>query len=79
VSAPTQSEIILYSAEWCGAYKNAKRYLSRNGIAYEERNADSPHHTNELAQKTGRRSIPVIDVDGRMFTGFDPDAYDSLL
>jgi glutaredoxin len=77
-SAPS-SEIILYSAEWCGACKKAKRYLSRNGVDYEERNVDMPRYADELVQKTGRRSIPVIDVDGRVFTGFDPGAYDRLI
>jgi glutaredoxin len=78
-SAAPESEILLYSAEWCGACKKAKRYLSRNGIDYDERNVDTRRYADELVEKTGRRSIPVIDVDGRVFTGFDPGAYDSLI
>jgi len=75
----TATEIVLYSAEWCGACKKAKRYLSRNGVDYEERNVDTKRWAKELVQKTGRRSIPVIDVEGRVFTGFDPGAYDDLI
>ncbi len=76
---PPTREIILYSAEWCGACKKAKRYLSRNGIDYDERDVDTRRYADELVQKTGRRSIPVLDVDGRVFTGFDPSAYDRLI
>lgn len=77
-ATPPGSEIILYSAEWCGACKKAKRYLARNDVAYDERDVDNPSIADELMRKTGRRSIPVLDVDGRVYTGFSPGAYDDL-
>jgi len=71
--------IVLYSAEWCGACKKAKRYLSKRGIEYEERDIDQPRWAEELLDKTGRRAIPVIDVRGRILTGFNAGGYDALL
>jgi glutaredoxin len=71
--------IVLYSAEWCGACKKAKRYLARRGVDYEERDVDNPHHAQELLRRTGQRGIPVIDVGGRILTGFSSGSYDSLL
>jgi len=76
-SAP--SGIVLYSAEWCGACKKAKRYLSKKGVDYEERDVDDPHYAQELLGKTGQRGIPVIDVGGRILTGFSSRSYDALL
>lgn len=73
------SQIVLYSAEWCGACRKAKRYLSRRGIDYEIRDVDDPHHAAELKRRTGSRAVPVIDIDGRMLTGFSASAYDALI
>ena len=71
--------VVLYSATWCGACRKAKRYLDRNGIAYEERDVDNPHHAEELVRKTGQRGIPVLEVRGRIMTGFSEQGYDQLI
>jgi glutaredoxin len=74
-----RSDIILYSAEWCGACRKAKRYLDGQGIAYDERDVDIPANAAELVEKTGARAIPVIDVGGRILTGFNAAGYDRLI
>jgi glutaredoxin len=71
--------IVLYSADWCGACTKAKRYLARRGTAYEERNVDNPKVAQKLFELTGGRGIPVIDVGGRVLTGFSAASYDRLL
>jgi glutaredoxin 3 len=71
--------IIVYYADWCGACRKAKRYLNDKGVAFEIRNVDDPAVAAELRSKTGARSIPVIDVDGRILTGFSPSALDALI
>jgi glutaredoxin len=71
--------VVLYSATWCGACRKAKRYLDRQGIAYEERDVDNPHHAAELVRKTGQRGIPVLEVRGRIMTGFSEQGYDRLI
>ncbi len=72
-------QIILYSADWCGACRKAKRYLDGKGIAYDERNVDVPSVQQELLGKTGQRGVPVIDVEGRIVTGFSAETYDDLV
>ena len=74
-----QPRIIVYYADWCGACRKAKRYLSEKGVRFEIRNVDNPAVAAELRSKTGARSIPVIDVDGRILTGFSPQALDQLI
>jgi glutaredoxin len=78
-SAGGGSGIVLYSADWCGACRKAKRHLDGRGIRYEERNVDEPRFAAELLEKTGQRAIPVIDVGGRILTGFNPAGYDRLI
>jgi len=72
-------KIVLYSADWCGYCRKAKRYLARRGVDYEVRDVDESRYADELKRKTGSRSIPVIDVDGRMLTGFSSASYDKLI
>ena len=72
-------KIVLYSADWCGFCRKAKRYLARRGVDHEVRDVDDPRYAEELKRKTGSRSIPVIDVDGRVLTGFSASSYDKLI
>jgi len=74
-----QPLVIVYYADWCPACRKAKAYLNRKGVPFQLRNVDNPAAKQELVRKTGRRSIPVIDVDGRILTGFSPQAIDALL
>ena len=74
-----QPPIIVYYADWCGACRKAKRYLTQKGVDFEIRNVDNPSVAAELRSKTGARSIPVIDVGGRILTGFSPAALDALI
>jgi glutaredoxin len=80
---PTQAElqaaysatpIVIYSASWCGVCRQAKRFLSENGLHYREIDADEiPGTWDEIERMTGRRGVPVIIVDGeRTPSGLSP-------
>lgn len=72
--------IIVYSADWCGFCHEAKRYLSRIGINFEERNVETdPKFMNEAVEKSGQRGIPVIDIDGQIIVGFDRPRIDAAI
>lgn len=73
-----RARIVLYSAEWCGWCKKAKRHLDRQGVDYEVRDIDRPQNLEELVAKTGQKGIPVLDVGGKVVKGFSPDRYDEL-
>jgi glutaredoxin len=73
------AKIILYSADWCGWCKKAKIHLDGQGINYEVRDIDRPQNLQELVSKTGQKGIPVLDVGGKVVTGFSPARYDELI
>jgi len=79
VAAHMPGRVVLYSADWCGWCRKAKRHLDGMGINYEIRDIDIPENLNDLVAKTGQKGIPVLDVGGRIVTGFAPDQYEQLL
>jgi glutaredoxin len=78
-TAATGPEVVIYAADWCGACRKAKAYMDRKGIRYQERNVDQPGPRKELLEKSGGRSIPVIEVNGRIMKGFNPQRLEQMI
>jgi glutaredoxin len=76
--AATRS-VVLYSADWCGYCRKAKRHLEDRGVPYELRDVDIPAAKEELLARTGGKGIPVLDLDGRILRGYSRGSYDDLL
>jgi glutaredoxin len=76
---------IVYGAEWCGPCHQAKDYLEGRGVAVTFYDIEKePKRAAEMQKKlrdAGRRggNIPVIDVGGQIFVGFNPRAVDKAL
>ena len=52
----------------------AKEFLKENNIPFEEYDvAADLERRKEMMQKTGQMGVPVIDVDGSVFVGFDKE------
>ncbi len=72
-------EVVIYSADWCGACRRAKRYMQDEGIDFIERNVDERQWKEEMIAKAGPGGIPVFDVDGQILRGFSPSRLDELI
>lgn len=77
---------VVYGAEWCGACREAERYLKRKGIKVLEKDVDqSPAVQAELRTKLSKAgmpatsSIPIIDIGGKLIVGFSQPAVDAAL
>lgn len=77
---------VVYGAEWCGACKQAERYLKGKGIKVLEKDVDqSPAVQAELRAKLTKAgmpatsSIPIIDIGGKLIVGFSQQAVDAAL
>jgi glutaredoxin-like YruB-family protein len=81
--APTpaaQHDVVLYSTSWCPWCRKARAWLDARGVRYEDRDIEAdPEFANELLRKSGGRSVPVFDIDGRIVRGFDPATLQRLL
>jgi mycoredoxin len=71
------SEITVYSTFWCCDCRRAKQFLRERGIRFREVNIDESPEAEQIVLKAnkGKRVIPTIEVEGRLFSlsPFDPN------
>ena len=66
------ANIIMYSTPSCVYCKMAKDYFTKNNLAYKEFNVvEDEKAREEMVAKSHQLGVPVIDVDGEIFVGFD--------
>ena len=72
--------IKIYSTSWCPACIKAKKYLDMKGIEFQEINvADKHEDRNEVQEVSGQRTVPVLDINGKVIVGFDKKSIDEAL
>jgi len=76
----SDSNIIIYGAEWCAFCHTAMQYLDGKGVKYKYIDVDQdPKAGLEAVNKSGQRGIPVIDLAGDIIIGFDRPKIDASL
>ena len=67
----TASRVQVFTSDICGYCRAAKRLLSARGIAFDEVNVSRVQGAREaLVERTGWRTVPVIEVDGELVGGY---------
>ena len=87
--AANRKPVVMFSAEWCGACKQAAKWLRSNQIPFQERDIEKdPSARGDLsaaARKAGLNpksvagSVPVFVVGGKVLKGFQPKAIQAAL
>ena len=76
----SKKRVIVYTTPACPFCGNLKTYLEEKGIEYEEYDVSKDQERlKEMLKKTGRGSVPVIDIEGRVIVGFDPERIEKAL
>jgi glutaredoxin len=66
-------ELIVYSAQWCRDCREAKRFLAKHKIPYQEIDIErTPGAAAEIIARTGKRAIPQFVVDGTWVQPYRP-------
>jgi len=66
------ANVTIYSTPTCVYCKMAKDFFAKNSVQYKEFNvATDLKAREEMVKKSGQLGVPVIDVDGEIFIGFD--------
>lgn len=64
--------VIIYSTPTCGYCNVAKKYFKENNIQFIDHNVMiNPQKAQEMVNKSGQRSVPVIDINGKIIVGFN--------
>jgi len=71
-------EVVLYSAEWCGYCKQARRYFTDNGIRFTEYDVEKSAKGQRDFKKLRAKGVPVILVGDRRLNGFSANAFRQL-
>lgn len=73
-------KVIVYSTPVCPYCDFAKQFLKENNIDFEVIDVSKDQDkAQEMIQKSGQMSVPVIDVDGKIVVGFNKAKLKELL
>jgi len=65
-------KITVYSIPTCVYCKMLKKFLKDHNISYEERDvAGDLKAREEMMRESHQMGVPVIDIDGEIFVGFN--------
>ncbi len=66
-------QILVYSAPWCADCREAKRFLDKHAIPYQEINIEvTPGAADAVIRNTGKRAIPQFVIDGKWVQPYRP-------
>lgn len=66
------AEVKIYTTQWCGYCRAAKALLREKGVDYEEIDLTGNRTGRaELAERTGKTTVPQIFINGVGVGGFD--------
>ena len=83
-ASPTAAgaKVTLYSTEWCGACKTARKWFKSQGIPFVERDLEKDSGAVESLKESARKagmhpssvlgSVPIIVAGKQVLKGFDP-------
>lgn len=70
----------IYSTPTCVYCKLAKDYFKAKNVSYTEFNvAEDDARREEMLQKSGQMGVPVIDIGGEIFVGFNKPEIEAAL
>lgn len=73
-------KVIVYSTPTCPYCVYAKDFFKENDIPFEDIDVTKDSsQAQEMVRKSGQMGVPVVDIDGNILVGFQPEAFEQLL
>ncbi len=73
-----KDKVVMYSAEWCGVCKKAKKYFRANNIPYKDYDIEKSSKGRKDYKKLGAKGVPVILVGKKRLNGFSAATFESI-
>ena len=75
-----RANVVVYTAPWCGWCRKTLAWLDARGVSYQNKDIESDdRYRQELLRKTGRTSIPYVEIGDGRIAGFSPGEMTRLL
>ena len=68
----------MYSTDWCGYCKKARKYFGRNGISFTDYDIEKDAEARKRYQEIGAAGVPVILVGNKRMNGFSEGAFERI-
>jgi mycoredoxin len=66
-------QLIVYSSFWCPDCREAKRFLAKHNIPFQEIDIEFiPGAAEEVIEHTGKRAVPQFVIDGEWVQPYRP-------
>jgi len=76
----TGPEVVVYTTSWCGWCRKTLAFLDARGVRYVNKDIEANDwNRDELIEKTGRTSIPVVEINGEIIRGYNAARMEQLL
>jgi len=73
-------EVVVYTTAWCGWCRKTLAFLDERGVRYVNKDIEADEaNRQELIEKTGRTSIPVVEIGGELIRGYNAARMEQLL
>ena len=74
------NSVIVYVTSWCPACRMTTDYLKDKKIPFVVKDVErNEQYMKEMVKKVGGyRGVPVLDINGRILLGFNPQVLDQL-
>jgi len=74
------AKIKIYSTPSCVYCKMAREFFEKHGVEYEDHDvAANEVALKEMIEKSHQMGVPVIDIDGQIFVGFNRSGLEKVL
>lgn len=72
--------VTVYSTPTCPYCVYAKEYFKKNNVEFKDVDVSRDRASaEEMVRKSGQMGVPVIDIDGKILVGFQPEEFEKLL
>ena len=72
--------VIVYSTETCPWCTRAKDFLVEHKVNFKEKDVSKDYNAaKEMVRKSGQKGVPVFDINGKIFAGYDEEKLKELL
>lgn len=75
----TRSDVIIYSAAWCGPCKSAKAWMASQNIPFTDYDVETSEQGRKDFAALGGRGVPMILVGEQRMTGFSAGGLKAML